>query len=73
MRERARSDLKRVVVGETERGVKALEKRVASLQALLLATTLLNLCLGAAASPLRRVGFIAAGFLGLKALPGLAK
>ena len=43
-----------------ERGVKALEKRIAGLQALLLASTILNLAIGAAAGPLRRVAFAAA-------------
>ena len=56
---------------EQERGVKALEKRVSSLQALLIASTLLNVALGAAAGPARRVAYFAAAYFGMKALPGL--
>ena len=58
---------------EVERGIKSLEKRLASLQGLLIASTLLNLALGAtvgplASGPVRKLAFLAAGVLGLKAL-----
>jgi len=53
---------------ETERGIKSLEKRVSSLHALLLASTILNLALGAAAGPFRKLAFIASGVLSLRAL-----
>jgi hypothetical protein len=58
---------------EVERGIKSLEKRLESLQGLLIASTLLNLALGATAGPLasgpvRKLAFLAAGVLGLKAL-----
>ena len=58
---------------EVERGIKSLEKRLASLQGLLIASTLLNLALGATAGPLasgpvRKLAFLAAGVFGIKAL-----
>ena len=56
---------------EQERSSKALDKRVSSLQALLIASTLLNIGLGAATGPLRRLTFVAAAVFGMKALPGL--
>ena len=54
-----------------ERSVKALDKRVAALSSLLVASTLLNLALGAATGPLRTLLLYATGFFGLKALPAL--
>ena len=56
---------------EQERGQKALDKRVAGLSSLLVASTLLNLGLGAATGPMRRLTFFAAFFFGMKALPAL--
>ena len=58
---------------EQERGVKALEKRIGGLQALLVASTLLNLALGAATGPMRRLSFVAAAFFGMKALPSVLR
>ena len=53
---------------ETERGIKKLEQRVSSLHSLLLASTLINVALGATAGPLRRLAFVAAAVLAVKGL-----
>ena len=54
-----------------ERGQKALEKRVAGLSSLLVASTLLNLAIPMVVGPLRKLTFVAAAFSGTKALPAL--
>jgi predicted unusual protein kinase regulating ubiquinone biosynthesis (AarF/ABC1/UbiB family) len=54
-----------------ERGQKALEKRVAGLSSLLVASTLLNLAIPMVVGPLRKLTFVAAAFFGTKALPAL--
>jgi len=54
-----------------ERGQKALEKRVAGLSSLLVASTLLNLAMPMVVGPLRKLTFVAAAFFGTKALPAL--
>ena len=54
-----------------ERGQKALEKRVAGLTSLLVASTLLNIAMPMVVGPLRKLTFVAAAFFGTKALPAL--
>ena len=54
-----------------ERGQKALEKRVAGLTSLLVASTLLNIAMPMVVGPLRKLTFVAAAFFGTKALPVL--
>lgn len=54
-----------------ERGQKALEKRVAGLSSLLVASTLLNLAMPMVIGPMRKLTFVAAAFFGTKALPAL--
>jgi len=54
-----------------ERQQKALEKRVAGLSSLLVASTLLNLAMPMVVGPLRKLTFVAAAFFGTKALPAL--
>ena len=58
---------------EQERSGKALDKRVKSLTSLLVASTLLNVALGAAVGPWRKAAFWGAAFFGLKGLPALLK
>ena len=58
---------------EQERSGKALDKRVKSLTSLLVASTLLNVALGAAVGPRRKAAFWGAAFFGLKGLPALLK
>ena len=58
---------------EQERSGKALDKRVKSLTSLLVASTLLNVALGAAVGPWRKAAFWGAAFFGLKGQPALLK